>query len=199
MPSRRLREYVTAAVCVAATVSGFLAVGSVRASSQPDPGTVEHVLDYDYQVQETGYWCAAAAARIALSARGIEVPQAELAEFMGVTPDIGLPYIENLERALDTYTGDGYYEVKYAANHPDLRERLLWDVRYNIDRGHAVVINVIRIGGAYFPGGHYATIVGYRDGGSEYLVADPANADRAHAWIPAAEISNGIKLYRFVA
>ena len=39
----------------------------------------EVVLNVDYQVQETGYWCGPAAVRIALSARGIYRSQADLA------------------------------------------------------------------------------------------------------------------------
>ncbi|GAB2822365.1 hypothetical protein GCM10027200_22180 [Lentzea nigeriaca] len=38
------------------------------------------------------------------------------------------------------------------------------------------MINVIRLNGRRYSGGHYATIVGYRAGGNEFAVADPAYA-----------------------
>ncbi|MDT7781696.1 MAG: hypothetical protein QOF58_115, partial [Pseudonocardiales bacterium] len=44
----------------------------------------EGVLPHQFQVQKTGYWCSAAAARIALTARGKYIEQSTLASFMKV-------------------------------------------------------------------------------------------------------------------
>src|SRR5690349_13897594 len=158
----------------------------------------EGVLQYEFQVQKTGYWCSAAAARIALTARGKKVEQSTLASYMKVTTN-GLPNIKNLESALDHYTGSTYYQVKQWSSDTQLLQRLKEDVIYNANRGHAVVINVIRLNGRSYSGGHYATIVGYRAGGNEFAVADPAYAGGRLAWLSASNVSSGIKLRRYVA
>jgi Peptidase_C39 like family len=156
------------------------------------------VIRHQYQVQQRPYWCSAAAARIALTARGITVSQAELARFMHVTHN-GLPNIGNLRDALNHYTHSRFYQVKQWPNNGVLKSKLTADVRYDIDRGHAVMINVVRIGHAHFPGGHYATIVGYRNGGAQFAIADPASAKRQLIWLSADDVVGGIKLHRYVA
>lgn len=158
----------------------------------------EGVLPHEFQVQKTGYWCSAAAARIALTARGKKVEQSTLASYMKVTTN-GLPNIKNLESALDHYTGSTYYQVKQWSSDTQLLQRLKEDVIYNANKGHAVVINVIRLNGRSYSGGHYATIVGYRAGGNEFAVADPAYAGGRLAWLSASNVSSGIKLRRYVA
>lgn len=158
----------------------------------------EGVLPHEFQVQKTGYWCSAAAARIALTARGKKVEQSTLASFMKVTTN-GLPNIKNLENALDHYTGSTYYQVKQWSTDAQLREKLRADVVYNANRGHAVVINVVKLNGRNYSGGHYATIVGYRAGGGEFAVADPAYAGGALHWLKADNVASGIKLRRYVA
>ncbi len=156
------------------------------------------VLKYGYEVQKTGYWCSAAAARIALTVRGKTVSQAELANYMHVTRN-GLPNIGNLRDALNHYTGSHFYQVKQWPNNGVLKSKLTADVRSDVDRGYAVVINVVRIGNAHFPGGHYATIVGYRNGGAQFAIADPASAKRRLVWLSADDVVGGIKLHRYVA
>ena len=158
----------------------------------------EGVLPHEFQVQKTGYWCSAAAARIALTTRGRKVEQSTLASYMKVTTN-GLPNIKNLESALDHYTGSTYYQVKQWSSDTQLLQRLKEDVIYNANKGHAVVINVIRLNGRSYSGGHYATIVGYRAGGNEFAVADPAYAGGRLAWLSASNVSSGIKLRRYVA
>ena len=158
----------------------------------------EGVLPHEFQVQQTGYWCSAAAARIALTARGKYIAQSTLASYMKVTTN-GLPNIKNLENALDHYTGSTYYQVKQWSTDAQLLQKLKADVVYNANRGHAVVINVIRLNGRNYSGGHYATIVGYRAGGNEFAVADPAYAGGRLHWLSASNVSSGIKLRRYVA
>jgi len=72
------------------------------------------VLPYEFQVQKTGDWCSAAAARIALTARGKKVEQSTLASYMKVTTN-GLPNIKNLESALDHYTGSQWNEGRHVS------------------------------------------------------------------------------------
>ncbi len=186
----------------AAAASPMLALGGDApvASYQATKRVVasQVVLRYAYQKQETGYWCSAAAARIALSVRGKYVSQGALAQYMRVSPSIGLPNINNLRDALNYYTGTRYYETKQLASDAALRKSLRYDVLYNVSRGHAVVINVTRIAGARFAG-HYATIVGYSRNGAEYLISDPASASRWAIWLGADDVASGVKLRRYVA
>lgn len=159
----------------------------------------ERVLRYEYEVQKTQFWCSAAAARMALSARGKSVTQRQLADYMKLNPAQGLPNIANLASALNHFTGSGYYQVKQWSNDAQLRDRLRADVVHNINRHHAVVINVRWLPGQRFDG-HYATIVGYRNSGDEFLVADPATAGRRHMWLSADTVAQHVvKLRRYVA
>ena len=157
----------------------------------------EKIVPHEYQVQQTPYWCSAAAARIALTARGKTVSQAELARYMHVG-HAGLLDITNLKNALNHYTGTNHYQVKKWSISV-LRSKLTEDVQNDVNQGYAVVIDVTRIGTAYFGGGHYATIVGYRHGGAEFAIADPSKAKRHLIWLSAEDVARGIKLQRYVA
>lgn len=206
MPSRFKRGIVTAAVCA---VAGTIGIGGSTAAEAVDPpaaNTAEkapvkakNVVDRDYQVQKTGYWCSAAAARIALSTHNVSVSQQTLASHMGVTPNMGLPDVKNLPGALNHYSNTKHYEVKKSSNDGLLKKKLTKDVIHNAKFGHAVVINVVKIGSAKFGGGHYATIVGYKNHGNQFLIADPADGARESVWLSADDVVSGIKLNRYVA
>lgn len=178
------------AVIVALAAAMGLVTGTAAA--------VDKSVPFQYQQQETGYWCAAASARIALTAKGKYIPQSTLASYMGIRPDIGLPNINNLKNALNHYTGVGYYQVKQWGSDAELRTRLLADVKFNVDRGWATVINVTRLGGRSYPGGHYAVIVGYR-GSTHYAISDPAYPQHQRIWLTVSDVTSGIKLRRYVA
>ncbi len=202
---------ITASLCAALVVIGSPFASSTdpataepsspppRASSvvltTPTKGTVSH----NYQVQKTFYWCSAAAARIALSTHDVSVKQGTLASYMDVSRDGGLPNLNNLRKAMNKYSKNGSYELYQWNNKTTLRQQLTKHVIANVDAGHGVIINVTRIDKAKFPGGHYATIVGYRDGGNEFKIADPADASRESIWLSAANVTDGIKLNRYVA
>ncbi|HIV56896.1 MAG TPA: C39 family peptidase [Candidatus Stackebrandtia faecavium] len=202
---------ITASLCAALVVIGSPFASSTdpatadpatptpRASSvvltTPTEGTVSH----NYQVQKTFYWCSAAAARIALSTHDVSVKQSTLAKYMDVSRDGGLPNLNNLRDAMNKYSKDGGYELRQWKNETTLRQQLTKDVISNVDSGHAVIINVTRIDKAKFSGGHYATIVGYRDGGNEFKIADPADSSRDAIWLSAKNVADGVKLNRYVA
>ena len=204
---RRLRVPLALALATAA----LSATGAAPATAEPRPAptppsnydwrpdvSIQKRLNYAYEVQATSYWCSAAAARIALSVRGRFIRQEHLASRMRVSSSIGLPNIANLAEALNHYTNSNYYEVKDLNNDAALRSSLRSDVLVNVRNGHAVVINVKRIATATFDG-HYATIVGYRKAGYEYLVSDPASASRKSIWLTAEDVVSSIKLHRYVA
>jgi hypothetical protein len=177
---------------------GGQCAGQCPAQVSPRPLPTAATLKYEYQVQQTYYWCAAASARIALTARGKYVRQADLASYMRITPSLGLPNIGYLRDALNHFTGTSYYQVKQWSSLAELRVKLRADVMYNVARGHAVVLNVNRIDSSTFAG-HYAPIVGYRYNATEYLIADPASASRRYIWRDANTVASWVKLSRYVA
>lgn len=142
----------------------------------------EHVLDVDYQVQETGYWCGPAATRIALSARGIYRSQADLAAELG-THTGGTDWIGQVTRVLGGYAG--WYETKEMPNDPPTQAQkdLLWnDIVVDIDNGYPIVANIVAPPGNQPPGYpsdqtiyHYFTVIGYNDVDRTVLIADPAS------------------------
>lgn len=194
----------SAALAVAVVVGG--APGTASAAPPPDSGAYRpntYVVPYTYQKQATNHWCSAAAARIALSVRGKMVSQATLAKELRLGPahsdGPGLPNIQYLANALNKHLGARHYTVHQWPDRATLAAKLRAHVRYNIDHKLAVVINVNRIGSAKFPPGHYATIVGYRFHGKEFLVSDPFNPARRGVWMKADTVVGGIKLNRYVA
>ena len=194
------RGVLAAAIVGIAGTVGYATVSSAYANPETAAKPrAEKVVPHTYRVQETNYWCSAASAQISLSAREITVSQSELASYMGVTPDVGLPDIANLRDALNNYTGGAGYKVKQWSSDAELTQKLTEDVIYNVDGGYTVVPNVVRIADAEFPAGHYAPIVGYRNGGDEFLIADPSNSKREAIWLGVADFVSGVKLYRYVA
>jgi hypothetical protein len=173
-------------------------VGCTTPAPPSDALPGARTLRYQYQPQQTSYWCSAGAARIALSVRGRIVAQAELARRMKLNSEVGLPSINNLRDALNDYTGSQSYDVKDLDNDTELHQQLRADVLENISRGYAVVVNVDRIGGRRVKG-HYATIVGYRANGASYLFADPASSREGVRWRNAEDVVRDIKLDRYVA
>lgn len=142
----------------------------------------EVVLNVDYQVQETGYWCGPAAVRIALSARGIYRSQADLAAELG-THTGGTDWIGQVTRVLNSYVG--WYETKEMPNDPPTQAQkdLLWrDIVLNINNNYPIVANIVAPPGNQPPGYppdqtiyHYFTVIGYNDIDRTVLIADPAS------------------------
>ncbi|ACU98262.1 C39 family peptidase [Saccharomonospora viridis] len=142
----------------------------------------EVILNIDYQVQETGYWCGPAATRIALSARGIYRSQAQLAAELG-THTGGTDWIGQVTNVLNGYVG--WYETKEMPNDPPTQAQkdLLWrDIVLNINNNYPIVANIVAPPGNQPPGYppdqtiyHYFTIIGYNDVDRTVLIADPAS------------------------
>lgn len=173
------------ALAFAATTVVTGPVASAAPSPAPAAGPVhvagEHVLNVDYQVQQTGYWCGPAATRIALSARGIYRTQAQLAAQLG-THTGGTDWIGQITRVLGGYVG--WYETKEMPNDPPTQAQrdLLWrDVVLNINNNYPIVANIVAPPNNHPPGYpnytvyHYFTVIGYNDANRTVLIADPAN------------------------
>jgi hypothetical protein len=175
-----------AAVAVVGTTLLVPAAASAAPASPPAAADVhvsgEHVLQVDYQVQETGYWCGPAATRIALSARGVYRSQGDLAAELG-THTGGTDWIGQVTRVLGGYVG--WYETKEMPNDPPTQGQkdLLWnDIVLDINNGYAIVANIVAPPGnqppGYPPGQtiyHYFTVIGYDDVNRTVLIADPAS------------------------
>ncbi|OLF11981.1 lysis protein [Actinophytocola xinjiangensis] len=189
----RTRPLAAAAIAVALVVPPLVLAPVSVAEPRPapvapsaKPATVtpagEHVLQVDYQVQETGYWCGPAATRIALSARGVYRSQASLAAELG-THTGGTDWIGQVTRVLGGYVG--WYETKEMPNDPPTQAQkdLLWrDIVLDIDNGYPIVANIVAPPGnqppGYPPGQtiyHYFTVIGYNDVNRTVLIADPAS------------------------
>ncbi len=184
MSKRAIAVPLTALAIVAAPAAFAMPAAAAPPSAAPAPVHVagEHVLQVDYQVQETGYWCGPAATRIALSARGVYRSQGDLAAELG-THTGGTDHIGQVTRVLGGYVG--WYETKEMPNDPPTQAQrdLLWrDIVLDIDNGYAIVANIVAPPGnqppGYPPGQtiyHYFTVIGYNDANMTVLIADPAS------------------------
>lgn len=106
----------------------------------------EKVLEYDRSIvpQETGYWCGPAATQIVLSAKGIHVPEADLARFIG-THVGGTDHVQMIEqRALDKYLPQADYRTVWLPTDPPTpaQRDTFWNhLRASIDAGYGLVLN----------------------------------------------------------
>lgn len=168
---------VAGAAAVAAVDSAPTSPVSVRANAVTE-------LDITYQVQETGYWCGPAAARIAQSTQTDELPsQAELAAQMGTTEN-GTDHISQVTDALNANIGSDWYTSTEMPNDPpttDQKDQLWSSIVHDVDSGYAVVTNIVAPPSNHPPGYpdhtiyHYFTVVGYNDGDATVKIADPAS------------------------
>lgn len=163
------------------------------------PGGGERVLGIEYQAQPNGYYCGPAATRIALSVEGRALSQDEVAERLGTT-EAGTNSAEDVTRVLNEVTGGGVYETTAIsgsrAGLGDV-ERLRADVVGAVDDGRAVVANIkgtaVDAGGGRhsYEGGHYLSVVGYRDGGDTVKIADPYDPDEQY-WMDVTRVANWV-------
>ncbi|MEU7972927.1 C39 family peptidase [Micromonospora sp. NPDC049089] len=167
-------------------------------SSQTDRHS-ERVLGVDYQAQPNFYYCGPAATRIALSAQGKALSQDEVARLLGTT-EAGTPSALDTTRVLNELTGGKYRttEIRDSVARPDQVEQLRRDVLAAVDAGRPVVANIKGTtvdtdGNPHsYEGGHYLTLVGYRDGGDTIRVADPADPALGEYWMSLPKVANWI-------
>lgn len=178
------------------------------APSTPEihPKAVSASLSVDYQAQINSYWCAPAAARIALSSKVDKLPnQAALATQLGTTvggTDSILQVVDGLNRLL---AGTGtQYVTRDWSNHPMTPEMLqqLWsDTVRDIDDGKAMVANIVATPGnqpSHYPPGqtfyHYVTITGYNAANQTVHIADPGDFSGIEQyWLKLPQIASLIQ------
>ncbi|MFC3503974.1 C39 family peptidase [Micromonospora krabiensis] len=173
-------------------------------STQTDKGAkhdprAERSLGVDYQAQPNFYYCGPAATRMALSAQGKMLSQDDVAALLGTT-EAGTPSALDTTRVLNELTGGRYKttEIRDSMAKPEQVAQLRTDVLNAVDAGRPVVANIKGTavdtdGNPHsYEGGHYVTLIGYRDGGDTIQIADPANPANGEYWMPLAKVANWI-------
>ncbi|MER7416629.1 C39 family peptidase [Micromonospora peucetia] len=158
----------------------------------------ERTVGIEYQAQPNFYYCGPAATRIALSALGKALSQDEVAKKLGTT-EAGTDSALDTTRVLNELTGGRYRttEIPDPVPRPAQVDRLRADVLAALDEGRPVVANVkgtaVDTDGhpQSYEGGHYLTLVGYRDGGDLIRIADPASPQGEY-WMTLEKVANWV-------
>lgn len=154
--------------------------GAVRAQIANAAAAGVKTLNIDFQYQQTGYWCGPAATHNALSARGVQRTQQQLANELPTSTN-GTDWIGQVTRVMSGYVG--WYETKDMPSDPPTQAQrdLLWaDVVLDIDSGFPIVANIVAPAGNHPPGYpnytifHYFTVIGYNSDNRDVLIADSA-------------------------
>ncbi|SCL25963.1 C39 family peptidase [Micromonospora inyonensis] len=161
-------------------------------------GKSERELRVRYQAQPNFFYCGPAAARNALTTMDKDISQDDLAREMGTTEN-GTDSVDLITKALNAKMGKDVYrttEIPTSMADDKQTDKLRADVVTAIDDGRAVVANIIGTatdtdGVAHsFEGGHYISVVGYRDNGNTVKIADSANPDQASYWITTEALAD---------
>jgi hypothetical protein len=209
MATTLLRKTVLTAAGIAATAGGISGPAIAAHASPAETGRAAQVttdrrghgereLDVRYEAQPNFYYCGPAATRNALSVQGKAIDVNTMAKEMGTTED-GTNSINDITPVLNKETGrNAYRSTEMPADKVDDKrvEQLRTDIVRAVDDGRAVVANIA--GSATdtdgvthsFEGGHYISVVGYRDSGKIVTIADSANPDQASYRIDVAELAH---------
>ncbi|GAA3787789.1 C39 family peptidase [Micromonospora maritima] len=195
MATTLLRTTVLTAAGIAATAGG-IAGPAIAAHAAPTTGNTsvvadrkghgERELDVRYEAQPNFYYCGPAAARNAISVLGKNIDVDAMAREMGTTEN-GTNSINDITPVLNKETGKTYKSVEISTPKANDKQTdtLRTDIVRTIDDGRAVVANIAGTatdtdGTTHsFEGGHYISVVGYRDNGHTVTIADSANPNTA--------------------
>lgn len=157
------------------------------------------IVNVQYEVQQTGYWCGPASARIALSARMPPPSQGTLAQQLGTTTN-GTDWIGQVTSTLNARLGSSIYATHEMPNDPPSaaqRSALLDDIVQSIDAGYPVVANIVAPPSNHPPGYpnrtiyHYLTVIGYDLSASKVYIADPASfSGNTHYWLSFQQLAS---------
>ncbi|TCB96553.1 phytochelatin synthase [Micromonospora zingiberis] len=203
-------------IAAAAATAGGIAGPAIAAHAAPGVQTAavadrkpndERQLDVRYEAQPNFYYCGPAAARNALSVQGKNIDMDAMAKEMGTT-EAGTNSINDITPILNKETGQNVYksvEISTPKADPKQTDKLRDDITTTIDNGRAVVANIAGTttdtnGTTHsFEGGHYISVVGYRDNGNTVKIADSANPDTASYWITTTNLANWIATRGYTA
>lgn len=155
-------------------------------------------LGFKYGFQETYFYCAPAATKMALSALGKDLSQDELAKKLGTT-EAGTDSALETTRVLKDVSGKDYRTVEIPGERASAEEkdRLRADVVRALDDKRPVVANIIGTGvdtdghAHSYEGGHYIAVVGYRDGGDTVKIGDSWSQEGQY-WISTDKLADWI-------
>jgi hypothetical protein len=185
------------AAAAPAATSAPAASPTTAAPTPPPPSEKE--LAYQFQLQPNFYYCGPAATRLAASARGLQPSQDDLAGQLGTTVN-GTNSAFDVARVLNAVTGTSFYHTTSIPGQeatPPQMDQLQADVVHAVSNGYAVVMNIV--GTAWdvdsvphaYDGGHYLTVVGYKDDGRTVKIADPANVNGDGSyWMTTINLAN---------
>jgi hypothetical protein len=169
------------------------------AKPAPSRPPASKVLNYQFQAQINYYYCGPAATRIALTTRGVQPNQDEVASQLNTTVN-GTDSADDTTRVLNSLGHTTFYRTRSipgANATPAEMDRLQADVVRAITSRYPVVVNIdgsaVDTAGAWhaYPGGHYLTVVGYRDDGRTVKIADPANIGAGSSyWMTTIDLAN---------
>ena len=203
-----LRNTVLTAAGIAATAGG-IAGPAIAAHAAPADTTTkvaadrkghgERELDVRYEAQPNFYYCGPAATRNALSVLGKNIDVDAMAKEMGTTEN-GTNSINDITPVLNKETGKHYRSVEIKDGKADDKQTdtLRADIVLTVDDGRAVVANIAGTttdtdGNTHsFEGGHYISVVGYRDGGKTVTIADSADPNMASYRISVDNLADWI-------
>ncbi|WP_433311759.1 C39 family peptidase [Micromonospora sp. CA-269861] len=164
-------------------------------------GHGERELGVRYEAQPNFYYCGPAATRNALSVQGKNINVDDMAKEMGTT-EAGTNSINDITPVLNKETGknDAYRSVEISTPDADAKQTdtLRADVVTTVDDGRAVVANIAGTstdtdGASHsYEGGHYISVVGYRDNGNTVKIADSADPNTASYWITVEHLADWI-------
>ncbi|MFE9190895.1 C39 family peptidase [Micromonospora sp. NPDC007208] len=164
-------------------------------------GHGERELGVRYEAQPNFYYCGPAATRNALSVQGKNINVDDMAKEMGTT-EAGTNSINDITPVLNKETGktNAYRSVEISTPDADGKQTdtLRADIVKTVDDGRAVVANIAGTstdtdGTTHsYEGGHYISVVGYRDNGETVKIADSADPNTASYWISTEHLADWI-------
>ena len=212
-----IRKTALTAAGLAATAGGIAgpaiaahAAPATKATAQAQTDRKRHgerELNVRYEAQPNFYYCGPAATRNALSVQGKNIDVDAMAKEMGTT-EAGTNSINDITPVLNKETGKNVYhsvEIRSPKADDKQTDKLRADIVHTVDDGRAVVANIAGTatdtdGNTHsFEGGHYISVVGYRDDGNTVTIADSANPNTASYRISVDNLADWIATRGYTA
>ncbi|MCZ7374938.1 C39 family peptidase [Micromonospora sp. WMMC250] len=187
---------------IAGPVTAAYAMSDAKPATQTqtDRKSGERELGVRYEAQPNFYYCGPAATRNALSVQGKDINVDAMAKEMGTT-EAGTNSINDITPVLNKETGkNAYRSVEISSPDADAKQtdQLRADIVRTVDDGRAVVANIAGTstdtnGTTHsYEGGHYISVVGYRDNGTIVTIADSADPNQASYQITVEHLADWI-------
>ncbi|MFI7609011.1 C39 family peptidase [Micromonospora sp. NPDC049366] len=191
-----IRKTVLTAAGIAAAGGGIAGPAIAAHAAEAKPASQvqdrkntggERELNVRYEAQPNFYYCGPAATRNALSVQGKDINVDAMAKEMGTT-EAGTNSINDITPVLNKETGSNAYhsvEISNPNANDKQTDQLRQDIVRTINDGRAVVANIAGTttdtdGNTHsFEGGHYISVIGYRDDGHTVTIADSADPNMA--------------------